>query len=83
MFSCALRQPISLTEQGLEPVSRLFLVLSPTVSSHLQLVAQLATALQDQVFLQLLGPPFNVDALLRRAEEIEVAVMARRGSEGC
>jgi len=83
VFTCALRQPVSLAEQGSEPVTRLFLVLSPTVSSHLQLVAQLATALQDEVFLQLLVPPFHVDALVRRAEEIEVAVIARRGSEGC
>ncbi len=66
---CTLTRPIDFGGADGKPVDTLFLLVTPTVNVHLQILARLAAALHD--------PGFK-DAVLRRAPEEELLAQARR-----
>jgi PTS system nitrogen regulatory IIA component len=66
---CTLTQPIDFGARDGKPVHTLFLLVSPTVGIHLQMLARLAGALHD--------PEFK-GAVLRRAPAEEILAHARR-----
>jgi PTS system nitrogen regulatory IIA component len=51
---CFLNQPIDFGASDKRPVHTLFVVISPTISGHLQLLAKLAHLLQDATFREIL-----------------------------
>jgi len=66
---CTLAQPIDFGARDGKPVHTLFLLVTPTVSVHLQILARLAAALHDREFKS---------AVLRRAPAEEILAHARR-----
>jgi nitrogen PTS system EIIA component len=66
---CTLARPIEFGARDKKPVHTLFLLATPTVSAHLQILARLAAALHD--------PEFK-GAVLRRAPAEELLAHARR-----
>ena len=66
---CTLSQPIDFGARDGKPVHTLFLLATPTVNAHLQILARLAAALHD--------PEFK-GAVLRRAPAGEILAHARR-----
>ncbi len=66
---CTLSHPVEFGARDKKPVHTIFLLVSPTVTAHLQLLARLAAALHDQGFK---------DAVLRRAPLDEILAHARR-----
>jgi PTS system nitrogen regulatory IIA component len=66
---CTLLQPIDFGARDGKPVHTLFLLVSPTVNVHLQILARLAAALHDADFK---------GAVLRRAPAEEILAHARR-----
>jgi len=66
---CTLAQPVDFGARDGAPVHTLFLLATPTVDAHLQILARLAAALHDQEFK---------NAVLRRAPPEEILAHARR-----
>jgi PTS system nitrogen regulatory IIA component len=66
---CTLAQPIDFGARDKKPVHTLFLLLTPSVSAHLQILARLAAALHDADFK---------GAVLRRAPGDDIVAQARR-----
>ncbi len=66
---CALAQPVDFGARDGKQVHTLFLLATPTVDAHLQILARLAAALHD--------PEFK-NAVLRRAPADEILAHARR-----
>lgn len=66
---CTLLQPIDFGARDGKPVHTLFLLVTPTVNIHLQMLARLAAALHDAAFKS---------AVLRRAPAEEIFAHARR-----
>lgn len=66
---CTLAQPVDFGARDNKPVHTLFLLATPTVNAHLQMLARLAAALHDVEFKT---------AVLRRAPAEEILAHARR-----
>jgi len=66
---CTLAQPVDFGARDGKPVHTLFLLATPTVNAHLQMLARLASALHDAGFKS---------AVLRRAPAEEILAHARR-----
>jgi PTS system nitrogen regulatory IIA component len=66
-----LDQPVDFRAIDAEPVRMVFLMLSPSVRAHLQMLARLAFALHDQTLKDLLRAPAPKDALLNRFRLVE------------
>src|SRR5229473_2935310 len=66
---CTLAQPIDFGARDGKPVHVVFLLATPTVNAHLQMLARLASALHDADFKS---------AVLRRAPAEEILAHARR-----
>ena len=66
---CTLAQPVDFGARDGKPVHTLFLLATPTVGAHLQILARLAAALHDAEFKA---------AVLRRAPADEILAHARR-----
>jgi PTS system nitrogen regulatory IIA component len=66
---CTLAQPVDFGARDGKPVHTLFLLATPTVNVHLQMLARLAAALHDAEFKS---------AVLRRAPASEILAHARR-----
>jgi PTS system nitrogen regulatory IIA component len=66
---CTLAQPVDFGARDGKPVHTLFLLATPTVNAHLQILARLAAALHDREFKS---------AVLRRAPAAEILAQARR-----
>jgi nitrogen PTS system EIIA component len=66
---CTLAHPIDFGARDKKPVHTLFLLLTPSVSAHLQILARLAAALHDADFK---------GAVLRRAPADDIVAQARR-----
>ena len=64
--ACYLPKPIEFKAVDGKPVWMLFLLLSPTISDHLKLLAQLSWALHDAELRRLLEQRAPLDALLLR-----------------
>jgi PTS system nitrogen regulatory IIA component len=68
---CLLRRPVEFGAIDGKPVHAVFLVVSPSVPSHLRVLAQLAFVLRDPGLRQLLQDRAPPPAILRRVREIE------------
>lgn len=68
---CLLRTPVEFGAIDGKPVHALFLVVSPTVPSHLRVLAQLAFVLRDSELRQLLQERAPTDLILHRIHEVE------------
>jgi PTS system nitrogen regulatory IIA component len=68
---CSLAKPLDLDAPDGQPVSTIFLMVSPTVRVHLRLLSRLVTALHDPRFKALIArraPPEEIVAEARRVE---------------
>jgi len=68
---CFLKQPVDFSALDGQPVRVLFVLLSPSVRSHLQMLAQLAFALHDDTLRQLLRTVAPKEAILERVRLLE------------
>jgi PTS system nitrogen regulatory IIA component len=69
---CYLSRPLDIPTPDGQPVQTLFVMLSPTVRTHLQLLARLIAALKD---------PELLECVRRRAGAAEVLALARKAEE--
>jgi nitrogen PTS system EIIA component len=80
-----LRTPVIFGAPDDRPVHTIFLIVSPTVRTHLQMLAHVARALLDPGFRSALdrrAPTEELAALARRFEEAPASVPPPRRSEG-
>jgi nitrogen PTS system EIIA component len=70
---CFLEHPVDFGALDGRPVHTLFLVLSPTVQAHLQILARVAFVLQDAKFRELIEGRGSREALLSRLAELRPA----------
>jgi PTS system nitrogen regulatory IIA component len=68
---CLLRRPVEFEAVDGKPVHALFLVVSPIVSSHLRLLAQLGFVLRDHTLRKLLQGRAPAERILDRIRELE------------
>jgi PTS system nitrogen regulatory IIA component len=71
VLACFLEHPVDFRAVDGAPVRVLFTLLSPSIRSHLQILAQLTYALHDAALLKLLEQPAAADAILDRLATIE------------
>lgn len=82
---CFLRQPVDFRAPDGQPVRVLFMLLTPSVRDHLQMLAKLASALHDEALRELLRAAAPKEAILERVHLIEKSdriVPARRPDGG-
>jgi nitrogen PTS system EIIA component len=70
---CRLATPVPFGAPDGRPVGTLFLIVSPTVRTHLQMLAHLARALQDVGFRTALDRRAGLDELVAEATRLEAA----------
>jgi len=70
---CFLAQPIDFSDANGEPVHTLFVLLSPTVQLHLQMLARVACLLRDDRFQQVLAQRAPSEELLTEVRRVEKA----------
>jgi PTS system nitrogen regulatory IIA component len=68
---CLLRHPVEFDAPDDKPVHALFLVVSPTVPAHLQILARLGFVLRDEALRELLRTSAPADDILGRIEMVE------------
>jgi PTS system nitrogen regulatory IIA component len=68
---CFLDQPVDFRALDGQPVRVLFLLLTPSVRQHLQMLAKLASALHDEALKELLRAAAPKEAILERVHLIE------------
>jgi nitrogen PTS system EIIA component len=81
---CFLAQPIDFGAPGRGPVHTLFVLLSPTVQLHLQLLARIATLLRDERFAEAIKtrqPRENILNEARRVEQTFEQIASSNGSQ--
>ena len=66
-----LRDPVDFDSVDHEPVHAVFLVISPSIPTHLRILAQLGFALRDPALRNLLKRRAKDEALLGRVEELD------------
>ncbi|MBI5518055.1 MAG: PTS sugar transporter subunit IIA [Deltaproteobacteria bacterium] len=77
-----LRTPVPFGAPDGVPVRTIFLLVTPTVRAHLQLLALLARALQDRGFRRAIERGAPTDELVAEAARVEVAPGPEAASEG-
>ncbi len=70
---CLLRQPVEFDALDGQPVSTLFLVVSPSVPAHLRILAQLGFVLRDPELRGLLRAAAPTEAILARIAGLEAS----------
>ncbi len=75
---CTLSQPIDFGARDGKPVHVVFLLATPTVNAHLQLLARLAAALHDRDFKNAVLRRAPADEILAHARRVEAATKERR-----
>lgn len=68
---CYLDQPISFGPGALGQVNTLFVLVTPTMAMHLQLLARVAALVQDEQVKQLLQQRGSLEEIIREAQRIE------------
>ena len=68
---CFLRQPVDFGALDRQPIRVLFLVLSPSVRLHLQILARIAHVLHDGVFRALLAEQASRDRIIDRLRVLD------------
>ena len=71
---CFLQQPLDLKAADGQPVDTLFVLITPTVRDHLQLLARLASVLHESSFRALLRQRPSRDELLKAVQAAEQAL---------
>jgi nitrogen PTS system EIIA component len=71
---CFLEQPIDFGAIDQQPVTTLFVMMTPTVQVHLQLLSRLSVALHDAAFVAVLARRADADAVLVEARRIDLAL---------
>jgi len=71
---CFLEQPIDFGAIDQQPVTTLFVMMTPTVQVHLQLLSRLSVALHDAAFVAVLARRADADAVLAEARRIDLAL---------
>ncbi len=66
-----LKQPVDFESLDRKPVSVLFVLLSPNVRTHLQMLSRLMFALHDDRFRELLQEKPSAEGILQRLRELE------------
>jgi PTS system nitrogen regulatory IIA component len=74
---CFLAQPIEFDAIDHQPVTTLFVMMTPTVQIHLQLLSRLSVALHDPAFVAVLARRAEAAAVLAEAQRIEGALEQR------
>jgi len=69
---CYLDQPVAFGAGALGQVDTMFVLVTPTVSVHLQMIARLAALIQDETVKGLLKQRRSLDELLSEARRIEL-----------
>jgi PTS system nitrogen regulatory IIA component len=77
-----LRSPIAFGSPDGKPVDTVILIVSPTVRTHLQLLAQLARALQDSAFRAALARRAPVEELVAQAVRLDASSSIPPPSQG-
>jgi PTS system nitrogen regulatory IIA component len=70
---CYLRAPIAFGAPDARPVHTIFLIVSPTIRTHLQMLAHLARALLDPAFRGAIDRHASVEDVVAAAERLEAA----------
>ena len=71
---CFLEQPIEFGAIDQQPVTTLFVMMTPTVQVHLQLLSRLSVALHDAEFVAVLARRADADGVLAEARRIDLAL---------
>lgn len=79
---CFLSQPIAFGAADGKPVDTLFVLVSPTVRSHLKVLSQLASALGSQDFRQVVRRKAQSDEIIGAAVHWQLAAAAANGNGG-
>ena len=74
---CFLEHPIDFGASDGKPVDTLFVLVSPTVRSHLHLLSKLATAIKDSRFRDVLTRKSSREQVLSEAASVEKAASSR------
>ncbi len=75
---CTLQKPIDLGARDGKLVDTIFLLVSPTVSVHLQILARLAAALHDAEFKSAVLRRAPAEEILSHARRLDAAAQGRR-----
>ncbi|HEX8725670.1 MAG TPA: PTS sugar transporter subunit IIA [Gemmatimonadaceae bacterium] len=78
---CLLANPVEFDALDRQPVSVLFLVVSPNIPAHLRILAQLAFALRDAELRRLLRSAAPTAAILERIAAVETAPAPARAGD--
>jgi nitrogen PTS system EIIA component len=71
LYLCFLSKPIDFGASNGEPVHTLFVLLSPTIKSHLRMLARVASLLHDERFRHVLAARKPSDEILAEARRAE------------
>jgi PTS system nitrogen regulatory IIA component len=78
---CFLEQPVDFHALDGQPVHTLFVVISPGIHTHLQLIARIAFALQQPFFMELIEEQASREEILKAAGEIDRAARPGRKAQ--
>src|SRR5262249_20657782 len=76
-----LARPVPYDPAGRQPVHTLFALVSPTVRTHLALLARLASALRDPTFRDAVRQQRPADEILEQARRLEDSLRATPAGE--
>jgi nitrogen PTS system EIIA component len=68
---CFLNQPIDFGALDRQPVDTLFILVSPTIRSHLRMLARIACTLRDERFRAALTRRDSTETILREVQRVE------------
>jgi PTS system nitrogen regulatory IIA component len=68
---CVLDQPIEFGAADRQPVHTLFVLISPTIRSHLRMLARIACALRDEQLRSVLKRRGSIEEILREIHRVE------------
>ncbi|MBF0231536.1 MAG: PTS sugar transporter subunit IIA, partial [Desulfamplus sp.] len=77
IVTCFLEKNVDFEAIDDKPVSVLFLILSPTVEHHLNLLSRLSFCLRDRDFMSFVRQKPDTDSLLGRIKEMEIMIDKR------
>ncbi len=78
---CFLKEPIEFGALDGQPVHILFMLISPTTRTHLQLLSRLAFALKDPIFRDIIKRQGQPEEILKEAQRIEINFLERSHSD--
>lgn len=77
IVTCFLEKSVDFEAIDDKPVSVLFIILSPTVENHLNMLSRLSFCLRDSGFMALLRQKPDADSFLNRIKEMELSIDKR------